>query len=183
MERNVKAITVYAASSHEIDGIYVEAASDLGRLLAKHGITCIYGGGSNGLMGAVADAVLEARGKVWGIIPQFMVEKGWLNDRLTEVTVTKNIHERKQMMAGEGDACIALPGGVGTMEELLEVITWRQLGLYNKPVVILNTNNFYADLLSMLLKIKEENFMPHDIDPLWRVAQTPEEALHSIFYR
>jgi uncharacterized protein (TIGR00730 family) len=181
MQKDIKAITVYAASSSTISNIYIEAALNLGRQLAGRGITCIYGGGQTGLMGAVSNSMLDASGKVRGIIPQFMIDKGWLNRRLTDVVVTQDMHSRKQLMAESGDACIALPGGVGTLEELLEIITWRQLGLYNKPIIILNTNNFYENLLAMLIKIEEENFMNHDSNTLWKVAQTPEEALQLIF--
>jgi uncharacterized protein (TIGR00730 family) len=180
MSKDIKAITVYAASSCKIDRRYLEAACNLGKLLAVHDITCIYGGGANGLMGAIADAMLKTGGKVRGIIPQFMVDNGWLNRKITDVVITFDMHSRKQLMAETGDACIAMPGGIGTMEELLEIITWRQLGLYNKPVVILNTRGFYDNLLAMLRKIEEEDFMNHDVKSLWSVAKTPEEALRQV---
>jgi uncharacterized protein (TIGR00730 family) len=176
----VNTITIYASSSPHIASIYFEAAKDLGERMAALGIACINGGGCNGLMAAVTDAVLANGGKVFGIIPQFMVENGWLHPGIEEVIVTSNIHERKQTMAREADACIALPGGVGTLEELLEIITWRQLGLYTNPVIILNINGFYNSLLGMLQKIDEEQFFTHKIPDMWLVANTPEEALNLI---
>ena len=177
----VNTITVYASSSPRIASIYFEAAKDLGERMATLGIACINGGGSNGLMAAVTDAILAKNGKVFGIIPQFMVERGWLHPGIKEVVVTSDIHERKQAMAQKADACIALPGGVGTLEELLEIITWKQLGLFTNPVIILNINGFYDSLLGMLQRIEEEHFFTHKIADMWTVANTPEEALNLIF--
>ena len=181
MLQKIETITVYASSSPQIAPIYFEAAKDLGERMAALGIACINGGGRNGLMAAVTDAILANGGKVFGIIPQFMVERGWLHQGIKEVVVTSGIHERKQTMAQKADACIALPGGVGTLEELLEIITWRQLGLYKNPVIILNTNGFYDSLLEMFRKIDEEHFFTHKIPDMWSVAGTPEEALSLIF--
>jgi uncharacterized protein (TIGR00730 family) len=181
IKNSINFVTVYAASSCNIDEIYLSAARELGKLLAKHSITCIYGGGPNGLMGAVANSALDNGGKVCGIIPKFMIERGWLNTRLTDVVTTDDMHRRKSLMAERSDACIALPGGIGTLEELLEIITWRQLGLYCKPIIILNVNGFYDYLLEMLHKIEKENFMRHGHEEIWSVAKTPEEALDLIF--
>jgi len=170
-------ITIYAASSPHVLPVYMQAAKDLGRLMAENGITCINGAGKAGLMAQITDAVLENGGRVIGILPQFMVEDYGGHPSLTERIITPDMHTRKQLMAQQSDACIALPGGVGTLEELLEIITWRQLGLYSKPVVILNTNGYFDDLLRMLDKAKKEHFMYHCHFPLWTVAETPEEAL------
>jgi uncharacterized protein (TIGR00730 family) len=131
-------------------------------------------------MGAVANAVLDGGGTVSGVIPQFMVDRNWLNHRISETIITKDMHTRKQKMAEMSDACIALPGGIGTLEELLEIITWRQLGIYNKPVVILNSGGFFDPLLSQLSKIEEEGFMRHSHNEIWSVASTPKEALDQI---
>ena len=154
----------------------MQAARDLGRIIAENGITCINGGGKTGLMAQVTDAILEQDGRVIGILPQFMVDRFWGHLSLTEQIITPDMHTRKQLMAQRSDACIALPGGIGTLEELLEIITWKQLGLYSKPVVILNTNGYFDDLLRMLEKAEQEQFMHHSHDPLWTVAETPEEA-------
>jgi uncharacterized protein (TIGR00730 family) len=179
--QNVKTITIYAASSSQISPIYFQAARDLGILLSSRRITCVNGGGCNGLMAAVTDVMLENNGNVCGVIPRFMIDKGWLHPAITEVIVTEDMHARKQMMAQKSDACIALPGGVGTLEELLEIITWKQLGLYTKPVIILNTNGFYNDLLSLLEKAEREHFLHHNQPNIWQVAATPEESINLIF--
>jgi len=173
-------ITIYAASSSQVDPVYFDAARRLGELMAQHDITCINGAGSKGLMDCVSNASLANGGRVIGIIPQFMIDEGWSHNALSETIVTDGMHKRKQLMAEMSDACIALPGGVGTMEELLEIITWKQLGLYTKPIVILNTNRFYDELLTMLEKIKAEKFMHPKHAEMWYVAQEPEEALSYI---
>lgn len=173
-------VVVYSASSAAIDQIYVDAAVRLGELLAKNNITCINGGGNLGLMGAVINSVLLHGGKVKGVIPKFMVDSGWGHPKLTEQIVTSTMHERKQKMADLSNAVIALPGGVGTLEELLEIITWKQLGLYKHPIVILNTNNYYDALLSMFDNMIEQNFMHKRYRDMWKVVNTPEEAIAEI---
>ena len=173
-------VVVYSASSAAIDQIYIDAAARLGELLAKNSITCINGGGNLGLMGAVIDSVLQHNGKVKGVIPKFMVDSGWGHPNLTEQIVTASMHERKQKMADLSKAVIALPGGVGTLEELLEIITWKQLGLYSHPIVILNTNNYYSSLLAMFDNMIEQNFMHERYRDMWIVVNTPEEAIAEI---
>ncbi|MDR0768369.1 MAG: TIGR00730 family Rossman fold protein [Dysgonamonadaceae bacterium] len=181
MKTNVNTITVYASSSSAIAPHYFEAAKDLGERMAALGIACINGAGNSGLMAAVTDAILENGGRVCGIIPQFMIDKGWLHSGIRELTATPDMHTRKQLMAQQSDACIALPGGIGTMEELMEIITWKQLGLYPNPVIILNTDGFYDPLLAMLGKIDADGFLPHKTPDMWVVANTPEKALRLIF--
>ena len=180
MPQRIKTITVYASASSRISSVYFENAAKLGKLLAENSISCINGGGINGLMAAVSGAVLENGGNVCGIIPQFMLDRGWIHPSIQDVIITPDMHSRKQTMADKADACIALPGGVGTMEELLEIITWKHLGLYPKPIVILNINDYYNPLLDMLHKACKENFM-HSERIVWKVAHTPEEALELIF--
>lgn len=178
---DIRSVCVYSASSTKVDGIYFEAARDLGRLLALHGIRLINGAGNLGLMRACADACLEGGGKVTGVIPRFMVEQGWQHPGLTELIETEDMHVRKQTMARLSDGVIALPGGCGTMEELLEIITWKQLGLYLHPIVILNTGGYYQPLLDMLSHAVEERFMrPVHLD-IWSVATTPSEALELLY--
>ena len=138
---NITSVCVYSASSTKIDQTYFNAATVLGKLLAKKEIRLINGAGSIGLMRAVADASLQAGGKVTGVIPRFMVEQDWHHKGLTKLVEVDSMHERKQLMADLSDGIIALPGGCGTLEELLEIITWKQLGLYFNPIVILNVNN------------------------------------------
>lgn len=176
----ITSICVYCASSTKVDKAYFEAAERLGTLLATRDICLINGAGSIGLMSATSDAVLNAGGKVTGVIPEFMVKEGWGHPGLTELLVVDSMHERKKKMADLSDAVIALPGGCGTLEELLEIITWKQLGLYLKPIVILNIKGYFDPLLEMLRKSIEENFMRSQHAAIWQVAQTPEEALEYI---
>lgn len=170
-------ITVYSASSGQVPEIYVAAARELGRLIARGSHTLVNGAGRTGLMGAVTDACLAEGGRAVGIIPQFMVEQHWQHEGMTELIVTPDMHRRKERMAEMSDACIALPGGVGTLEELLEVITWKQLGLYVNPIVILNTDGYYDPLLQLLRRAVDERFMRSLHADIWRVAATPAEAL------
>jgi len=181
MSSKINAITIYAAASSRISSIYFEAAAKLGKLMAENSITCVNGGGINGLMAAVTNAVLENGGNVCGVIPQFMFDKGWVHQSIQEVIITPDMHIRKQTMAEKSDACIALPGGVGTLEELLEIITWKHLGLYSKPIIILNTEGYYDNLLAMLLKADQEHFFHIKSDSAFQVASTPEEAFNLIF--
>lgn len=179
----IKSVCVYSASSTKIDPVYFDAAACLGKLLAEKQIRLINGAGNIGLMRAVADAVLQNEGEVTGVIPTFMVEQGWHHTGLTKLVEVESMHERKQIMADMSDAVIALPGGCGTLEELLEVITWKQLGLYLNPIVVLNVNRFFDPLLEMLDKAIGENFMRRQHGDIWHVATTPEEAvelIHSI---
>lgn len=170
-------ITVYAASSGQAPDVYVQAARELGEALARRGHTLVNGAGRTGLMGASADACLAAGGRAVGVIPQFMIEQGWQHDGMTQLLITRDMHERKELMASRADACIALPGGVGTMEELLEIITWKQLGLFLKPVIVLNVAGYYDNLLMQLQRAVDEQFMRPQHTDIWRVAQTAEEAV------
>lgn len=176
----INSVCVYSASSTKIDSIYFETAHQLGTLLGTQGIRLVNGAGNMGLMAAVADSVLAAGGAVTGVIPRFMVEQGWHHTGLTELVEVDTMHERKRRMAELSDAVIALPGGCGTLEELLEVITWKQLGLYLKPIVILNVKGYYAPLLEMFGRAAEEHFMGARHMDIWRVAQTPAEALELV---
>lgn len=176
----MKTVCVYCASSTKIDQAYVEAAQRLGELLAENNMNVVNGAGRMGLMAAVSNAALEKGGKVTGVIPTFMVEQGWQHDGLTELLVVSDMHERKQTMAKLSDAIIALPGGCGTLEELLEVITWKQLGLYLNPIVILNTKGYFNPLIDMLKRAVDENFMRKQHMDIWAVADTPEQAIELI---
>ena len=177
----IHSVCVYSASSTKINPVYFKAAEELGSLLAEHHIRLINGAGSIGLMCAVADAVLKNGGEVTGVIPRFMVEQNWHHTGLTELIEVESMHERKQKMANLSDGIVALSGGCGTLEELLEIITWKQLGLYLNPIVILNVNGFFDPLLEMLGKAIDENFMRQQHGDIWKVAQTPEEALRLLY--
>jgi uncharacterized protein (TIGR00730 family) len=178
----INSVCVYSASSTQIAPVYFEAAERLGVLLAQQKIRLINGAGSIGLMKCMADAVLQNNGEVTGVIPAFMVAQGWHHQGLTELIEVESMHERKQLMARLSDAVIALPGGCGTLEELLEIITWKQLGLYLNPIVILNINHFFDPLLAMLDKAIHENFMRIQHQSIWHVAETPEEAVSLIHH-
>ena len=175
MERET--IVVYGASSADAEKVFVEAAYELGGLIAKAGKRLVSGAGSTGLMAAVENGALDAGGVSIGIIPQFMVDNGWLHEGLTEVIITPTMHERKNRMAQMADAVVALPGGTGTFEELFEIITWKMLGLFVKPIIILNTDNYYDPLLDMLDRTAQRHFMNPVFKKLWAVAKTPEEAI------
>jgi uncharacterized protein (TIGR00730 family) len=180
MKNGNREVAVYCASSEEIAPLYLDAASRLGALLAENGITCVNGAGKTGLMGALNDAVLKSGGRAKGIIPQFMVDAGWGHPRLTEIIITETIHERKAAMVKSADAVIALPGGIGTLEELAEIITWRQLGLYRKPVIIVNIGDYYQPLLLFLEKMISEKFIKEADRKLWQVVASPEEAIRNM---
>lgn len=172
----IKRVAVYAASSSQVSSEYIDAAAELGRTLAAEGLEIVYGAGKVGLMGALADAALDAGGKVTGVIPQFMVDNGWCREKLTNLIVTPDMHTRKEKIVSLADATIALPGGVGTLEELMEIITWKQLGLYADPIVILNTRGYFNPLKEMLERAVEEKFMREIHRNLWSIADTPRQA-------
>ncbi|MBR5542112.1 MAG: TIGR00730 family Rossman fold protein [Bacteroides sp.] len=177
----IKNVCVYSASSTKIAPVYFAVAEELGRLLAIKGINLINGAGSIGLMAATSNAALKAGGTVTGVIPHFMVEQNWHHTGLTQLVETETMHERKQLMANLSDGVIALPGGCGTMEELLEIITWKQLGLYLKPIVILNIDGFYDPLLEMLQRAIDGNFMRREHQAIWQVATSAEEAIQLLY--
>ncbi len=178
---NITSVTVYCASSTQIDECYFEAARRLGILLAQKEIRIVNGAGSMGLMATVSDAALDAGGKVTGVIPSFMVEQGWHHQQLSELRITDTMHERKQLMADLSEGVVALPGGCGTLEELLEIITWKQLGLYIHPIVILNTNGYFDALIKQLDHAVDEHFMRQQHKAIWQVASTPDEAVELLY--
>lgn len=180
MMNKINSVCVYSASSTKIDPVYFDAARQLGVLLAQKHIRLINGAGNMGLMSAVSDAVLQAGGEVTGVIPHFMVEQNWHHTGLTELVEVESMHQRKKTMAELSDAVITLPGGCGTLEELLEIITWKQLGLYLNPIVILNIKGYFDPLLQMMDRAMEENFMRRQHGDIWKVAHTPQEAVELI---
>lgn len=170
-------ITVYCASSSKLRQSYVDAAAELGRLIARRGHTLINGAGTMGLMGASTDACLAEGGHTIGVIPQFMVDEGWEHRGMGELIVTRDMHERKARLTSMADAVIALPGGLGTLDELFDVVTLKQLGEYLKPIVILNTDGFYDRLLEHIEYAMQEQMLRIEHAQAWCVARTPEEAL------
>ena len=178
MKRDI--ITIYCASSPMVDECFFDATRQLATLLAHRQISIVYGAGRIGLMGCIADNVLAQGGEATGVIPQFMVDRDWCHKELSHLVVTQDMHERKQTMAQMGRAAIALPGGCGTLEELLEIITWKQLGLYTHPIIILNTAGYYDPLLQMLQNALDCHFMRQEHAQLWHVAHTPEEVIAAL---
>ena len=152
-------ICVFCGSNTGSDPIYVEAARDLGRLFAREGVSLVYGGGSVGLMGELADSVLTAGGEVIGVIPHALWAREVGHRGLTDIRIVDTMHDRKAMMADLADAFIALPGGLGTLEEIFEIWTWAQLGLHTKPVGFLDVNGFYAPLMKFLDRAVRERFL------------------------
>ncbi|MFV0470884.1 MAG: TIGR00730 family Rossman fold protein [Paludibacteraceae bacterium] len=178
----MKRVCVYCASSSKILPKYFEIAEKLGNAFVKNEIELIYGGGSVGLMGKLADTVMAGGGKVTGIIPRFMCEVEWQHNAISELILTETMHERKEKMTSLADAIVAMPGGCGTMEELMEVITWKQLGIFNKPIVILNANGYYNPLIAQLEKSVDEHFMIEKHKEMWSVVNEADEVLRAIEY-
>ena len=156
----LKSVCVFCGSRMGARPEYLEGAKALGAELARRGLTLIYGGTSVGLMGAMADAALAGGGKVVGVLPQVLSEREVAHPRLTELHLVDSMHTRKAMMAQRADAFIAMPGGVGTFEELFEITTWAQLGLHHKPIGLLNVADFYGPLLAMIRRAVDEGFIP-----------------------
>ena len=152
-------LCVYCGSATGHDAVYAESARALGQEIARRGMSLVYGGGHVGLMGVVADAVLAAGAEVTGVIPSALMDSEVGHTRLTTLHVVKDMHERKALMAELADGFVALPGGIGTLEELFEVMTWLQLGYHSKPVGLLNTQGFYDDLLRFMDKQREAGFL------------------------
>ncbi|BDX37965.1 cytokinin riboside 5'-monophosphate phosphoribohydrolase [Tenuifilaceae bacterium CYCD] len=173
-------VCVYCASSNKVDEKYFNDAEILATDLARKGITIVYGGGSNGLMGKIADTALMHKGKVIGILPRFMDKVEWGHKGLTELILVKDMHERKSLLIEGVDAVVALPGGCGTLEELMEVITLKRLGKFTKPIIILNTDGFYEHLKALLNKMVEERFMRTEHVDIWTFVDKPEDIIPAI---
>ena len=173
-------ICVYCASSAKIDEIYFEATERLAKILVNSKGQVIYGGGGHGLMGKLADTVLAQGGQIKGIMPQFMNEVEWAHKKVTDFEFTNTMHERKAKFLENIDALIALPGGPGTLEELLEAITLKRLGQFTKPIIILNTNGYYDPLIQMLERCVEEKFLRPIHAEMWTFVNQPEEVMSAI---
>ncbi len=178
---NEKKVAVYCASSTQLRKEYYDDAYAVGRLLAERGATQINGAGNMGLMRASSDGGLDAGGKVIGVIPTFMVRHEWHYPKLTELIEVADMSVRKNMIADMSDAGIVLAGGCGTMDEMFELITNKQLGLYLNPIIILNTLGFYNHLLAHLQRSVDEGFMRPIHAEMWKVASTPQEAVEAVF--
>jgi len=170
-------ICVFASSSSRINTEYVSAASQLGLLLAKSKMDVVFGGGGIGLMGKLADAVLKNGGTITGVIPSFMKDEGWGHSDVSEMVITQDMGERKKHMLAIANGVVALPGGIGTLEELTEAITLKQLGLFNGPIIILNTLNFYNKFIEFLEHMIDGHFLRYEHKGIWEIADTPEGVM------
>lgn len=176
----MKSVAVYCGSSDEVPAVYMDAARNMGKAIASRGLQLIFGGGATGLMGAVADSVLDAGGEVIGVIPVHFNKPGIGHNRLTRLEVVDGMHPRKARMAELADAFVALPGGFGTMEEFFEALTWAQLQLHNKPVGMLNVNGYYDHLLKFLEHANKEGFTFWEHQKLYTSADDPETLLDTL---
>lgn len=177
---SIERVTVYAASSQALDDVYIEAANRLGRALAEAGLRIVYGGGSTGLMGAMADGALDAGGQVHGIIPEFLtrVERG--HQGLQNLEVVADMRTRKARMLEEADAVVALPGGCGTFEELFEAMTLKRLGQFLGPIVLVNTRDYYDPLLALFEHSVRSHFMNRSHLDMWQTVADPDDVLPAI---
>lgn len=155
---NIKSVCVYCGSSNNVDKDFKDAAAALGKILAENGMSTVYGGGHVGLMGIVADTAITTGGKVIGIIPKHIADKEIAHTGLTQLHVVDSMHERKQMMVDRSDAFLILPGGLGTMDEFFEIFTWWQLGLHDKPIIIVNLKGYWTPLIKLVENIVTEGF-------------------------
>jgi hypothetical protein len=173
-------VCVFASSSSRINSEYASAATHLGSLLANSEIDVVFGGGGIGLMGKLADSVIENGGKITGVIPSFMKEEGWDHTSVQDMILTSDMGERKKKMFEMSDAVIALPGGIGTLEELTEAITLKQLSLFDGPIIILNTLGYYNSLLTFLENMIDKRFLRLEHKGIWEIVNTPEEVITAL---
>ncbi len=176
----MKNVAVYCASSSQVKQVYYDDAYRLGQLLAEESLGVVYGDGGIGLMGALARGVLAGKGEITGVIPQFMVDEGWNNPSSTRTIVVQTMHERKAKIADMSDGMVALAGGIGTFEELLECLTWKQLGLHSKPVVILNTEGYYDSLLAAIDRMVAEHFIRPVHKEMFTVVSRAEDVIPAL---
>lgn len=176
----LKNICVYCGSGDGRDPVYRQAADDFGRLLAENGIGLVYGGGSLGLMGTVAKSVLRNGGHVTGIIPQFLTERERMLRDVQQLIVTHDMHERKRLMFEKSDAFVALPGGVGTLEETVEMLTWSQLGQHNKPILLANIEGFWDPLCALFDHMLDQAFIREGLMVRYLVVDRTEDIVPEI---
>jgi len=174
--RMIEYVTCFCASSNRVDKYYLDAAYELGAILAQNRKTVIYGGGKVGLMGRLAQGVLDNNGQIIGVIPKFMQKYELGHDGITRLIEVDTMHQREEMMISRADCIVALPGGCGTFEELLQAITWRRLKIISAPVIIVNLKKYYNPLIQQLNKAVDENFMRAEHRQIWDVAETVPEV-------
>lgn len=176
----MNSICVFASGSKTLDELYIREAQTLGRFIAQSGFGLVFGGGTDGLMGAVAHGAAEQGGRIIGVVPEMMNVKGIIFESCSELHVTSGMRERKALMELKADAFIALPGGFGTLEELLEIITLRQLGCHRKPIAAVNTNGFYSHLAAQFDETVTQGFAKEDARSVYRICDSAKQALDYI---
>lgn len=176
----MKKICVFCGSSYGNNKLYVEAANELGKVIAQAGMGLVYGGAKVGLMGEVASAALKEGGEVFGVIPKQLVDKEVAHDGLTKLHIVGSMHERKALMADLSDGFITMPGGFGTLEEVFEVVAWGQLNFHNKPVGLLNVSGYYNNLIKFLDHTVEENFIKPEHREMILVDENPKQLLEKL---
>lgn len=178
--RPARSVCVYCGSGHGTSPAYAAAARILGRSLAEAGVGLVYGGGSLGLMGEVARATLDAGGYVTGIIPTFLTEREHMLKDVNDLIVTRDMHERKQLMFDHSAAFVALPGGIGTLEELVEQLTWSQLGRHSKPVILANIADFWSPFLNLLAHMRNETFIRPGLEVRFKVVREAQDIVPTL---
>ena len=173
----ISSVCVFAGSNNGNNTSYCKVAEDLGRSLANSGITTIYGGGSSGIMGSLANGVIKNDGEIVGIIPRFLENTEITNQNLSNLIITETMHERKNFMYKKSSAFIALPGGIGTMDEVCEILTWKRLQLHEKPVIFLNVNEFWTPFLNLLLELEKTGFLVNHLKSLFSVVENTDQIM------
>jgi len=176
----IKSLCVYCGSSIQVDDDFKDAARAMGKIMADNGVRLVYGGGKAGLMGIIADSVMKNGGEVTGIIPSHIADREIQHMGLTELHVVESMHVRKQMMVDHSDAFLVLPGGIGTLDETCEIITWRQLGIHDKPIIICNLKDYWTSFLSMVDHIVNQGFMREDDKKTFSIVDSIEDVLQAL---
>jgi len=171
----INAIAVFCGSKKGNNPLYIQHARTLGKIFVQHNIMLIYGGGSTGIMGAIADAVMENNGKVTGVIPRVLVDWEHQHENITELLIVDNMHTRKMKLYELCDAAVILPGGFGTLDELFEMLTWNQLAIHNKPIFIINSAGFYNSLISHMRNFEEDGFLYDELDKRIKILDEPSQ--------
>jgi uncharacterized protein (TIGR00730 family) len=177
---NIKSLAVFCGSKNGNDPVYSEHAAALGKMLGQNNIKLVYGGGNKGLMGILADAMMENGGKVTGVIPKILLDWEHQHEGITELLVVEDMHVRKKKMYELCDAALILPGGFGTLDELFELVTWNQLSIHDKPIFILNSAGFYDHLFAHMQQLQKNGFLYEPIDIRIKVFTSPDELLPHI---
>ena len=173
-------VTIFCGSKLGYNPMYQQHAKELGALLVQHNIHLVYGGGNNGLMGVVANEVINSGGKVTGVMPQMLVNKEVAHDNLTAMHITEDMHERKKLLFSLADAAIILPGGAGTMDELFEMMTWNNLTIHDKKIILLNSAGFYNHLISQLIEMHDQGFLYIPWQEMFTVCDYPDTAIRAL---